>query len=141
MSLLSCAYTHQMAFAPLLTSTHNSNPVADSKVRRPQSCSPRSMYSLATAVGISCRYITPSINTLKSLGSKMSRSVHWRTSDRNSLPLTLCKNSFLLLLRGGCPTVLFVHFFPTFTPPVTKRSWIWKSNSSAKTLLKRIPNR
>ncbi|KAF9650002.1 hypothetical protein BDM02DRAFT_3112802 [Thelephora ganbajun] len=52
MSLLSYAYTNEMTFAPLQTSTCDSGPVADAEVQQPQRCSPRSMYSLATALGI-----------------------------------------------------------------------------------------
>ncbi|KAF9642810.1 hypothetical protein BDM02DRAFT_3273313 [Thelephora ganbajun] len=52
MSLLSYAYTNEMSFAPLQTSAHDSGSVADAKVQQPQPCSPRSMYSLATALGI-----------------------------------------------------------------------------------------
>lgn len=40
-----------MTFAPLQTSTHNDDPVVDSKAQRNKSCSARSMYSLASVVG------------------------------------------------------------------------------------------
>lgn len=43
---------------------HEDDPVADVEEQQ-QSCSPRSMYSLATAVGIPYGYITPSADTLK----------------------------------------------------------------------------
>jgi len=51
-SLISYAYTNEMSFAPLPTSIHESGPALDTGVQRPQSCSPRSMYSLATVLGI-----------------------------------------------------------------------------------------
>ena len=48
-SLLSFSYTNEMIFAPLLTSAHDGSTAADAEV---QGCSPRSMYSLTTAVRI-----------------------------------------------------------------------------------------
>ena len=55
MSLLSFAYTNKMNFAPLLN--HDNDPVADTEFQR--LCSPRSIYSLAAAVGISYGSVTP----------------------------------------------------------------------------------
>ena len=51
-----------MTFAPLQTSMREGGLVADAEQR---ACSPRSMYSLATAVSVSCGYITLSADTLK----------------------------------------------------------------------------
>jgi len=62
MSLLSYAYTDEMTFAPLQTSMRESDLVAGAEQR---ACSPRSMYSLATAVGVSYGYIALSADMLK----------------------------------------------------------------------------
>ncbi|KAF9649997.1 hypothetical protein BDM02DRAFT_3268320 [Thelephora ganbajun] len=70
MSLLSYAYTNEMTFAPLQTSTRDGGPVADAKVQQPQQCSPRSMYSLATALGIK----NIEENALSDIRSKLSTS-------------------------------------------------------------------
>ncbi|KAF9649996.1 hypothetical protein BDM02DRAFT_1687210 [Thelephora ganbajun] len=70
MSLLSYAYTNEMTFAPLQTSTRDSGPVADAKVQQLQQCSPRSMYSLATAVGISYMCIARSTDSREAWDQK-----------------------------------------------------------------------
>ena len=54
-----------MIFAPLQTSMRKSGPVAGAEVEQQRVCSPRSMYSLATAVGVSCGYIALSADMLK----------------------------------------------------------------------------
>ena len=64
MALLSYAYTNEMTFVPLQTSVHEDSPMADAGVRQ-WPCSPRSMYSLATAVGISYTHAAPSVDVLK----------------------------------------------------------------------------
>ncbi|KAF9779860.1 hypothetical protein BJ322DRAFT_1086930 [Thelephora terrestris] len=52
-SLLSYAYTNKMTFAPLQTSTREGgDPVDNTNMQRQQHCSPRSMYSLTTVLGI-----------------------------------------------------------------------------------------
>ena len=65
MTFLSYAYTDEMIFAPLQTSMRKSDPVAGAEVQRWRPCSPRSMYSLATAVGSSYRCIALGTDTLK----------------------------------------------------------------------------
>ena len=72
--LLSCAYTNEITFAPLQTSTRDGDPAVDTKVQWHQSCSPRSMYSLTASVGISCEVNVPDFDMLNSWGSKISRS-------------------------------------------------------------------
>ncbi|KAF9650015.1 hypothetical protein BDM02DRAFT_1689789 [Thelephora ganbajun] len=69
MSLLSYAYTNEMTFAPLQTSTCDSGPVVDAEVQQPQRCSPRSMYSLATAVGFPTCALLAAL-TVEKLGIK-----------------------------------------------------------------------
>ena len=54
-----------MTFAPLQTSMREGDPVAGAEVQRRRPCSPRSMYSLATAVGSSYRYIVLCVDTWK----------------------------------------------------------------------------
>ena len=70
MSLLSYAYTDEMTFAPLQTSICESDPVAGTEVQQQWSCSPRSMYSLATTVGVSYGYIDLSADVLKAWDSR-----------------------------------------------------------------------
>ena len=65
MSLLSYAYTNEMSFAPLQTSMRKSDSVAGAEVQRRRPCSPRSMYSLATAVGASYGYLALGADMLK----------------------------------------------------------------------------
>ena len=50
MALLSYAHTNKMTFALPQTSARENSPVAGAEVE-PQSCSSRSMYSLAATVG------------------------------------------------------------------------------------------
>ncbi|KAF9779806.1 hypothetical protein BJ322DRAFT_343003 [Thelephora terrestris] len=69
-SLLSCAYTNEMTFAPLQDSTRDGDPAADAKMQRHQSCSPRSMYSLAASLGIE----NIKEHALKDIKSKLSPS-------------------------------------------------------------------
>jgi hypothetical protein len=57
-----------MNFAPLLTTASDVNPPADAKAQWQQRCSPRSMYSLSTAVGIFYEFIVPSSHRFKKLG-------------------------------------------------------------------------
>ena len=54
-----------MTFAPLQTSIRRSGPGAGAEAQQQRACSPRSMYSLATAVGVSYRYIALSADMLK----------------------------------------------------------------------------
>ena len=63
MTLLSYPYTNEMDFAPLQTSARDSNSVVNAKAQQRQPCSPRSMYSLATAVRISheCTMLSPDL--------------------------------------------------------------------------------
>ena len=76
MSLLSYAYTNEMTFAPLQTSMGESDPMPSAEVKQQQPCSPRSVYSLATIVGVSYVYIAPSVDPFESLGLKASRRTH-----------------------------------------------------------------
>ena len=62
MSLLSYAYTDEMTFAPLQTSMRESDLVVGAGQR---ACSPRSMYSLATTVGVSYGDIALSADMVK----------------------------------------------------------------------------
>ena len=63
MTFLSYAYTDEMTFAPLQTSMRKGGPVAGARMQ--QACSPRSMYSLATAVSISYEDVALSADMLK----------------------------------------------------------------------------
>jgi len=65
MSFLSYAYTNEVTFAPLQTSMHESDLVAGAEAQQRRACSPRSMYSLATAVGASYGYLTLGVDMLK----------------------------------------------------------------------------
>ena len=64
MSLLSYAYTNEVTFVMRQIPTRDSDPVVDAEVQRPESCSPRSMYSLAATVGIPHGNTTPSADWL-----------------------------------------------------------------------------
>ena len=70
MSLFSYVYANKLDFAPLLTSARDSDPLANSEVQREQRCSPRSMYSLTTAVSIFYRSIRFLVLKIKKLGIK-----------------------------------------------------------------------
>ena len=63
MSLFSYAYTNEMSFALLRASVQGSDPIVGTETQRQRSCSPRSMYSLATAVGIpyECIMLSPDL--------------------------------------------------------------------------------
>jgi len=62
-----------MTFVTHQISTHNDDPLVGVEVQWPRSCSPRSMYSLAATVGISCGRATPSANALKAWGQRDQR--------------------------------------------------------------------
>jgi hypothetical protein len=65
MALLSHAYTDEMALGPLQTPMHENGSAMGVDVQQQRSCSPRSMYSLAAAVGIHHICIAPSSDTLE----------------------------------------------------------------------------
>ena len=65
-----------MSFTPLQISTNNGDSAADVKVQLQQSCSPRSMYSLATAVRVSRRSIIFDPDKLQSSELKIFRKTH-----------------------------------------------------------------
>jgi hypothetical protein len=64
MALLSYAHTSEMTFAPLQTTVHEGSLMADVEVGL-RACSPRSVYSLATAVGTSYTHAVPSADVLE----------------------------------------------------------------------------
>lgn len=86
-----------MTLSPLQISTNDSAPVL--QVDGPKSCSPRSMYSLATAVGISCEKVVLA-DTSNSSGSVALGRSPWRTSSPSSQFPTSHENSFPHSLQG-----------------------------------------
>ena len=52
MALISYAYTDGMTFGPLQIQTHENGSTMGADIQQRRSCSPRSMYSLATVVSI-----------------------------------------------------------------------------------------
>ena len=120
MCLFCYAYTNEMNFAPLQTSSHEGGSVVDAGSHLQPSCSPRSMYSLTSTVGTSDERILRVADGPKSLGLKTLRSAHLRTSNPNSQLPTLYKsyshNSLqsriqrsslftLLLMHGSCSVI------------------------------------
>ena len=65
MALISYAYTDGMTFGPLQTQTHETGSTMGVDVQQRRSCSPRSMYSLATAVSIRHICVVPGSNMLE----------------------------------------------------------------------------
>ena len=69
-SLFSYAYTYEMSFAPLQTSTREGDSVDNSDVERQQPCSPRAMYSLAVVVRPFNAFTLPSPDLLEARDHK-----------------------------------------------------------------------
>ena len=107
MLLLSRFYTNKMTFAPLQSSVPRSDPPSDAEIQWHKSCSPRSMYSLAVSVGILRGFPISGFNKSKSLGSKIFRIGHLRTSSPNSRLQTLHKNYLPHSLQSVCPVKSF----------------------------------
>ena len=65
MALIFYAYTDGMTFGPLQTQTHENGSTMGVDAQQRRSCSPRSMYSLATAVGANYMHASLSAEVLK----------------------------------------------------------------------------
>jgi len=140
MSLLSYAYTDEMTFAPLQTLMYGSDPMKGAEVQQRWSCSPRSMYSLATAVGVSYRYITLSADMPKA----------WDPRDQGAYikghPIQTLhhrhRTGNIYFLRCKVGIYRLCSFVSShLDPSAIKRSWTWKSSSSTKTSPRKPPSR
>lgn len=143
MALLSYVYTNRMNFAPLLTFACNCDSVADSEVQQQQQhpCSPRSMYSLTTAVGIFYKFVVPGRpDRSKSSESQHYRRMRSRSSEPNSPLPTLRRNCLLRSPQSRYSKIVLFSFFILGSPLAIKRSWTWRSNSSTETSPRRTPS-
>ena len=139
MSLLSYAYTDEMIFAPLQTLMCESDPVKGAEVQQHWSCSPRSMYSLATAVGVSSRYITLSADMSKAWNPRRQGACFQGHPIQTLHRQHRTGNVYFLRCKVGIYRLCsFVSSH--LDPSVTKWSWIWKSSSSTKTSLRKTPS-
>jgi len=111
-----------MTFEPLQNSTQKNDPVVDAEMQKQRSCSPRSMYSLATAVSVSRAQTTLDADAFKSLGSTLSRRVHYGTSNPSSPLRTSHENSSLPLLQGGYLISNICHSVCSFSHAWTSSS-------------------